>query len=339
MPSVPPSPLLKIVAAGATDIGRTRKHNEDAVLLRPDLHLYLLADGAGGHDAGNVASALATTSIAHSFETSQPEAETKPEFDEFGLPTGARRLARAIQKANRDIVDIAKASNRHRGMGSTVVAAAASPKSGLLHIAHVGDSRCYRLRGGVLEQLTHDHSLLNEVLETRPELDDTILTKLPRHVVTRALGMLDALRVAVRTFEILAGDKYVLCSDGLTDVLGPDEIIASLNLEKTPEEEVSLLIEMAKDAGSRDNIAVVVIEIGKLPEGPLLTPLPRPVPPPRKNKLSVPPPPNLGGDDDGPEIVILSEGHADVVPAPPAASALEKDLQSLVGPPRPAPKK
>jgi serine/threonine protein phosphatase PrpC len=173
------------------------------------------------------------------------------------------------------------------------------------------------------------------VLETRPDLDDATLAKLPRHVVTRALGMMDALRVAVRTFEISPGDKYVLCSDGLTDVLGSDQIVASLNLAKTPEEEVSLLIEMAKDAGSRDNIAVVVIACDGLPQGRLLTPLPRPA---ASRHKSIPPSPSID-DDDAPEIVILSEGHADVVPAPPPKSGLEKDLEPLVGPPRPAPRK
>src|SRR5262245_19232796 len=96
---------LKLVAAGATDIGRGRKHNEDTVLLRPDLHLYVLADGAGGHNAGNVASALATPSIANYFETSEPHYADRPDIDSYGLPTGARRLATAIQGANRDIIE------------------------------------------------------------------------------------------------------------------------------------------------------------------------------------------------------------------------------------------
>src|SRR6202453_1496011 len=122
---MPPSlvPLsLAIQAAGATDIGRARTHNEDTVLLRHDMQLFIVADGAGGHNAGNVASALATTSIANFFENTQKETESLPEYDAFGFSTSARRLARAMQRANRDIIDIAKSSMRHRGMGTTVVA-------------------------------------------------------------------------------------------------------------------------------------------------------------------------------------------------------------------------
>src|ERR1700677_2593307 len=113
---MPPSlvPLsLAIQAAGATDIGRARKHNEDAVLLRHDLGLYIVADGAGGHNAGNVASALATTSIANFFENTQKDAEALPTYDDCGFSTAARRMARAIQRANRDILEIAKSSMRH----------------------------------------------------------------------------------------------------------------------------------------------------------------------------------------------------------------------------------
>ena len=318
-----------LVAAGATDIGGSRTHNEDAVLLRPDLHLFLLADGAGGHEAGNVASALATTSVVHFFEATEKAAATKPDIDDFGLATGARRLAAAIQKANRDIVEISKSSNKHRGMGSTLVAASAAPRGSMLHVGHVGDSRCYRLRGGHLEQLTHDHSLINDVLEMRPDLDDKVVAKLPRHVVTRALGMDEALRVSVRTFELMANDRYLLCSDGLTDVLGPDDIIEALTLSHSPEPAVHLLIEMAKDAGSRDNIAAVVIACEPLPSGPVLG-LKKSNRPPRKR--SVPPPPEeLMGthDDSSPEIVIVSEGEEPTVV--PARSANAGLLDALEG--------
>src|ERR1700691_631493 len=119
---MPPSVLpltLSIHAAGATDIGPVRKHNEDTVLLRDDLGLYIVADGAGGHNAGNVASALATTAIANFFENTQTQAEELPEYDAFGFSTGARRIAQAIQRANRDVIEIAKSSMRHRGMGTT----------------------------------------------------------------------------------------------------------------------------------------------------------------------------------------------------------------------------
>lgn len=161
------APVLGIEAFGATHVGRRREHNEDCVLVRPDLFLFAVADGAGGHRAGEVASALAVRSMANYFGATVRATHDAAEFDGFGVPAGARRLARAIHKANRDVREIARTHERHRGMGTTVVAASFSPRSALLHIAHAGDSRCYRLRGGELEQLTTDHSLLTDLLEQR----------------------------------------------------------------------------------------------------------------------------------------------------------------------------
>src|SRR5580698_2632335 len=155
---------LLAVGAGATDIGQ-RDHNEDHVLLRPELGLFLLADGAGGHNAGNVASALATTTVANVFETSAASLAGRPEIDEFGLWTMGRRLATAIHRANAEVSDIAKKSAKYQGMGTTIVAAAFSSDGDFVHVAHVGDSRCYRMRGGFLEVLTVDHSLLVDILE------------------------------------------------------------------------------------------------------------------------------------------------------------------------------
>ncbi|MGH7328443.1 MAG: HAD-IB family phosphatase, partial [Polyangiaceae bacterium] len=117
---------LRMISAGQTDIGRGRKHNEDMVLVRRDLELYIVADGAGGHNAGNVASAVATTSMANAFETTADQLHDRPDIDNFGLYVDARRLASAIHKANTDVVELAKSSQRFRGMGTTVVAAAPS---------------------------------------------------------------------------------------------------------------------------------------------------------------------------------------------------------------------
>src|SRR5579864_5033092 len=185
-------------AAGATDIGQ-RSHNEDHVLVRPELGLFLLADGAGGHNAGNVASALATTTVANVFETSATALADRPEIDELGLWTVARRIAAAIRRANTEIIEVAKKTAKYQGMGTTIVALAFSPEGDVVHIAHVGDSRCYRLRGGLLEALTVDHSFVMDILETHPDIDDTLLAKMPRHVVTRALGMEETVRVTMRT--------------------------------------------------------------------------------------------------------------------------------------------
>jgi PPM family protein phosphatase len=249
---------LKIAAAGDTHVGG-RPFNEDAVLLRPDLDLYLAADGAGGHQAGNVASALALSAIAQYFEHSKDEVAKMPTFDVLGLPWAARRLSAAIHCAHREVLKAQKASEHHRGMATTVVAAVPCVDERVLHLAHVGDSRCYRLRQGRLEQLTSDHTLITDVLELSPEIDGKLAAELPRNVTTRALGMPPRLRVSVRSIELLLGDRFLLCTDGLTRVLDDDGIWEVMCLSHKPERQVRLLIDLAITGAPTDNLAVVIL--------------------------------------------------------------------------------
>jgi protein phosphatase len=327
-------PSLSIQAAGATDVGRQRTHDEDAVLVRPDLRLYVVADGAGGHNAGNVASALALTTVAQHFEATERAYREQPDVDRFGIPTGARRLAVAVRKANREIIEISRASKKYGGMGSTIVAAAAAARAPALHVAHVGDSRCYRLRDGRLERLTHDHSILHDVIELTPEMPDEAIAKLPRKVVTRALGMEENVRVTVRSFEVAPDDVYLLCSDGLTGELSDEQIRRVLLLPEEPSILVARLIALANEAGGSDNIAAVVLRcaIGEaplsvLPEPPAPSEAPPEPPPPRPPAVSAP------------EILVLGiETEADlddtarirVVPSESVSSGLIDALDSLV---------
>jgi protein phosphatase len=332
---------LAIHGAGATEIGPVRKHNEDAVLLRGDLGLYVVADGAGGHNAGNVASALATTSIANFFENTQNETESLPEYDTFGLSTGARRLARAVQRANRDIIDIAKSSMRHRGMGTTVVAVWARPEIGAIHIGHVGDSRCYRYRAGQLEQLTHDHSLYNDVLELEPDLPDAAMARLPKNVVTRALGMEGVVRATVQSNALVPGDRYLLCSDGLSSSLGELDIAQALEGASSPDEAVRALIRRALEGHSEDNIAVLVLFCEVAASGRTQTaPFPPPRPPTARPITRHPAPARLT-EGSSPEIVIVGmEYEVDdptgihIVPPESATEGLLSAIDSFVGPMR-----
>lgn len=303
MPQTEPTPApWRMLAAGETWIGN-REHDEDTVLLRPDLSLYLLADGAGGENAGNVASTLATTTIAHCFEESQKRGSV-PAFDSLGLSVGARRLASAVQQANRDIIQIAKSSHRHRGMGTTVVASYFDRTQGLLHLAHVGDSRCYRLRDGRLELLTTDHTLVNDVLELEPDIDEARAARLPRNVITRALGMSDTVRVSVRSWQIAPKDRYLLCSDGLTDAVGEDQIADALGLASEPEEQVRLLLDLARDAEAEDNVAILALAC-ELAAG--VTSLPKRFPTQLRPSPARPVAPREGHprDSDYPEILVV----------------------------------
>ena len=306
--------VLLPVAAGRTDIGQ-RDHNEDHVLLRPELGLFLLADGAGGHNAGNVASALATTTVANVFETTARTLGDRPELDEFGLWTLARRLATAIQRANSEVIEIAKKAEKYQGMGTTLVALVFSDDGEMVHVAHVGDSRCYRRRAGVLELLTHDHSLVNDVLESHPDVDDALLARMPRHVVTRALGMEESVRVSVRSLRVMPDDVYLLCSDGVTDALDDGRLDELLGEARSPYEHCKTLLQAAVEAGAQDNVAAVVIAFEQADEAPGRRPSGRPPGPPH------PPPTARRPQGSAPEIIIVGvETH--VVPSESASASL-----------------
>ncbi|NOY93796.1 MAG: serine/threonine-protein phosphatase [Deltaproteobacteria bacterium] len=250
---------IRVRAAGDTHIG-LRDHNEDSVLLRKELGVFVLADGAGGEAAGSTASALATTAVAHYFERTQAEARKAPTFDSLGLATEARRLSASVHAANDEIHHLAHKGGRYAGMATTVVVAYLPRGAGILHLAHVGDSRAYRLRGSQLELLTEDHSLLRDVLELAPNIDDAKAAALPRAVITRALGVEPRVRVTIRSFEVLPGDRFMLCSDGLTDELDDEQLREALLEGKSPEATVALLLEVADAAGAVDNVAALVID-------------------------------------------------------------------------------
>jgi protein phosphatase len=315
------TPELVIRAAGHTDVGRLRPTNEDAVLVSDELGLYLVADGAGGHRSGEVASALAARSIKNYFGATIRKTHDQPEFDRFGIPSGARRLSAAILKANRDVIEIAKSQPKHRGMGTTVVAACFSPRSGLMHVGHVGDSRCYRMRGGHLELLTQDHSLLADVLEQRPELDDTVLARLPKHIVTRALGIDPLLRISMRSYAVVAGDRYLLCSDGLSGPVPSQALAQALGAKIHPDAASLKLIELANDAGGPDNIAAVVIECTDGPEH-------ESVPPPAPADVATTRETAARAD---PELLILGIEDLETMDADSASDDLLRALEGLVG--------
>jgi PPM family protein phosphatase len=325
---------LYVAWASDKDIG-AREHDEDAVLARPDLSLFAVADGAGGQNAGNLASTIALASLARHFEATQRSIEEQSEFDGIGLHRRARRLSSAVHRANREVVEVARSSDRYRGMGTTVVALHPDLPRGLIHVAHVGDSRCYRLRAGRLEQLTQDHSLVEDVLELSPELDEATAGRLPENVITRALGMEPRVRVSVRTLDIATSDVYLLTSDGLTNVLSDTHIAEILTLARSAEDRARGLIHHARGLAD-DNVAVVVISIEAqrgvttYPKRHRARPSPPSSAPPTALSRSTPP--------DEPEIVIVGDDDEDVLVVPPddrAAKSL-KDLARVVFPRPPA---
>ena len=254
---------LRFEAVGVTDVGRQRKHNEDHVLLRPELDLFVVADGMGGHNAGDIASRLATTSLRNFYEATEtgPVPTDNLNHDYDNLAEHAKRLAAGIQKANRDVFEISSTMRQHHGMGSTVVAAYLERQGGLMHVGHVGDSRCYRMRDQQLELLTHDHSLINDALALKPDLTPEELARLPKNIITRALGMREEVKVDIRSEPVRAGDIFLLCSDGLSGMISEADIATVLQDSGDLREACELLVTLANDNGGTDNITALLVRI------------------------------------------------------------------------------
>jgi serine/threonine protein phosphatase PrpC len=242
--------------AGATDIGRKREHNEDALLVAPQHNVIAVADGMGGHQAGEVASKIAVTTIDWFYTNivSDPEA-TWPfrmdrRYDEYG-----NRLMVSIQLANSRIREAAAEEGR-RGMGTTVVEALLVDARA--YVAWVGDSRGYLLRSGKLEPLTTDHSLQNELLRTGRIRPEDVANFQHKNVITRALGMADKVDVDIHQVDLLAGDVVVVCCDGLTGMLDDERIAEIIVGEPDLNLASQKLIDAANAAGGMDNITVVL---------------------------------------------------------------------------------
>src|SRR5262249_8250730 len=150
------------------------------------------------------------------------------------LSPDGKRLAAGVRKANHDVFTVSNTHAQHHGMGSTCVAIHIAGM--MVHIAHVGDSRCYRIRDGVIQQMTRDHSLINDALDMKPDLTKEELSRLPKNIITRALGMKDVVKVDVKSEAIIPGDVFLLCSDGLTGMVPPEQILEVITLTAEPQE-------------------------------------------------------------------------------------------------------
>jgi protein phosphatase len=240
-----PQALILVTATGRTDAGRRRKHNEDSYLTMPEHSLFVIADGMGGYAAGEVASQLATEVIAEAFRTKTFIGDADPT-----RPRRGDELVRAIQMANEAILTQARANEAQHGMGTTLVSCRFSPNKQRLYIAHVGDSRCYRIRDKAIKQLTQDHTL-----------GAAGITGPAAAKLSRAVGIQDAVEVDLEIDAPRDMDFYILCSDGLSKMV-PDEMIKDLIYgEPDLDKAVNKLIETANDRGGRDNISVILIRV------------------------------------------------------------------------------
>ena len=251
---------LEMVAL--TDVGVKRNHNEDCVGITPHWGFAVLADGMGGHNAGEVASSMAVEIITRHFESELPSKEESKLDANTGL-TGESMLAQeVIGVANNAIYEAAQGNQECSGMGTTVVVAMFYGNR--VTAAHVGDSRMYRLRAGCLSHVTEDHSLVQEqVRRGLLTMEDARQSSI-KNLVTRALGIEQGVEPDVVEDIFQAGDVYMMCSDGLTDVV-PDEAIRLTILDnmKNLNKAATQLIQLANDAGGPDNISVILVRTPK----------------------------------------------------------------------------
>lgn len=238
-------PYFLISATAQTDAGLRRKLNEDSLLVNREHNLFVVADGMGGHKAGEQASRLAVAAIEEAFTTGTFEG--KPHD---GIPLEASELARAMQMANATILEHAKANPELEGMGTTLCCARFSPTKRRLHIGHVGDSRCYRFRDGVFTQLTTDHTMADLGM-TGPESAN----------LSRAVGIWSTVPIDIIVAAPSPDDVYLLCSDGLTKMLDDDRIAHVLRSEEDAKAAVDRLIFFANAKGGKDNITVILIRV------------------------------------------------------------------------------
>jgi PPM family protein phosphatase len=231
-------------SAGTSDAGRRRRRNEDAFVLRPPL--FAIADGMGGAQAGEVASRLAAAVLNES----------------DGVGAGEARVAELIQEANRRVFQRSNEDASTQGMGTTMTLALVDESAGTIAIGHVGDSRAYRLRDGELEQLTEDHSLVQELMRSGKLSPEEAVAHPQRAVITRAVGTEPDVDVDTFTVEGRPGDLYLLCSDGLTDMIGEAEIMGAVQPRRGDLDAAArALVEAANRGGGEDNITVVLFEI------------------------------------------------------------------------------
>ena len=250
----------KIQFVEITDTGKVREHNEDAIGSDVDMGLMVLADGMGGYNAGEVASGIAVQTITDLAAEGATREARNDRDSETGLMRQTIVLRDAVSRANKIIFQTAQSQTHCEGMGTTLVAALFYDNT--VSIAHVGDSRAYRLRNEQFEQLTLDHSLLQELVDRGFYSEEEAQRSTNRNYVTRALGVEPAVEVEVQEFDVLPEDIYLLCSDGLNDMVEDEDIHLTISTFNASLDVVGQqLVNLANDNGGRDNVSVMLTQV------------------------------------------------------------------------------
>lgn len=248
---------LKAVSAGLTDVGRKRNHNEDSFLVDEELQLFVVADGMGGHAGGGTASRIAVETIDREMRTSRAAGgdpfSTETTLQDSPLP---ELLRSAVEKACMEIFRQAQEDPRLTGMGTTVIALVVQGEHALF--AHVGDSRAYLVRGNLIQQISEDHSLVNEQIKAGMITPEEAKHSRYKNIITRSVGFEEEVQVDVMGIVTHPGDSFILCSDGLANLVEDTEIqkvVSEVPLADAPKK----LVDLANERGGDDNITVIVV--------------------------------------------------------------------------------
>jgi len=249
-------------SASLTDPGRVRDHNEDCIESRPEIGLFVLADGMGGYNAGEVASGMATSLISDGLQEVWKPGEVARTGREESKALAEKLMREHIGRANAAIFTTSQNNPECAGMGTTLVVCLFYDN--FVAVAHIGDSRLYRLRGEAMEQVTRDHSLLQEQLDSGLITPEEAKLSQNKNLVTRALGIDPTVDAEIHVHEAQPGDLYLLCSDGLSDMVDDEEIrLTLITLRTNPNLTVQQLVQAANDNGGRDNISAMLIRVAE----------------------------------------------------------------------------
>jgi len=251
---------MRVTSCGMTDVGVKRTNNEDNYLINEELQLFVVCDGMGGHVGGEFASAIAVNTVeevisAMEFQPSSPSGPVE------AADVLREKLRYAVRLAGKRIYEKALEEPEYKGMGTTCLALLVA--AGNAYLAHVGDSRGYIVREGRIEQLTEDHSLVNEKIKAGLLTPEQAKTHKLKNIITRSLGYMEDVEVDLQVRALRRGDRYVLCSDGLSNLIDTAEIGDAV-LEYGPQESVRRLIQIACERGGDDNITTIVARVDEV---------------------------------------------------------------------------
>ncbi|MBZ4331129.1 Stp1/IreP family PP2C-type Ser/Thr phosphatase [Corallococcus interemptor] len=248
---------MRIEVAGSTHVGMKRNHNEDNYLVLTEENLVCVADGMGGHSSGEIASRIAVDELGEFFRlTSKDQDATWPFKMDKQRNYDENRLATGIKLANARIFERATTDSKYKGMGTTIVSVHFAENG--VYVGHVGDSRVYFFRGGILQQVTEDHSLLNDYLKAKKLTPEEIENFPHKNVIVRALGMKEQVQVDVTRVDPLENDVFLLCSDGLSGMITDAQMQDILSRTPELEKACGQLIDLANAAGGNDNVTCVL---------------------------------------------------------------------------------